>query len=230
MSSFDDSLTSHFALPLSVEAFQELQEISTIIAAFPIAEDVIDQRKFVWGDKYSPSKYYNFLFEQLPQDQALHAIWESKSMPKLKVFMWLLMIDRLNTRDIMLRKHWHIDSGPECILCAAGMLETRDHLFFDCEFAQVCWNTLNIHWNPASSMSERFLRAKRVFSGPCFVETFACATWNIWKSRNGRIFEAAPASLAKWKLGFQNDLFLHKYRVKTSVVQPLVDWLRDFSV
>jgi hypothetical protein len=37
-----DSLTSCFALTLSVEAFQEVQEISTLIAAFPIVEDMMD--------------------------------------------------------------------------------------------------------------------------------------------------------------------------------------------
>jgi hypothetical protein len=82
-----DSLTSCFALPLSVEAFQELQEISAIIEDTNISDDRLDQRKFVWGDKYTPSKFYNFLFEQLPQDQALHDVWASKSMPKLKGFL-----------------------------------------------------------------------------------------------------------------------------------------------
>jgi hypothetical protein len=123
---------------------------------------------------------------------------------KLKVFLWLLLIDRLN--DIMLRKHWHIESGPECTLCDDELLETRDHLFFECEFARECWNATNIHWSPADSLSGRFLLAKRDFSGPGFVETFACAAWNIWKSRNDRIFNALPASLARWKIGFQNDL------------------------
>jgi hypothetical protein len=62
------------------------------------------------------------------------------------------------------------------------------------------------------------------------MEIFACAAWNIWKSRNDIIFNGVPASLARWKIRFQNDLFLHKFRVKAASVQPLVDWLRDFSV
>jgi hypothetical protein len=225
-----EALSSCFALPLSVEAFQELQEVSAIIEDTNISETRLDQRKFVWGDKYTPSRFYNFLFEQLPQDQALHEVWASKSMPKLKVFLWLLLIDRLNTQDIMQRKHWHIESGPDCSLCAEEILETRDHLFFGCDFAQECWDATSIQWTLAGSISDRFLLAKNNFTGPCFVETFACAAWNIWKSRNDIIFNGVPASLARWKIRFQNDLFLHKFRVKAASVQPLVDWLRDFSV
>jgi hypothetical protein len=78
-------------------------------------------------------------------------------------------------------------------------------------------------------MSDRFLRAQRDFIVPCFVENFACAAWNIWKSRNDQVFNVVPPSLARWKIGFQNDLFLHKYRVKEVVVQHFVDWICDIS-
>jgi hypothetical protein len=124
-----------FALPLSVEAYQEFQEVSELMNSTEIVTEQNDTRTFVWGDKYTPSKFYNFLFAQVPQDAALNAIWASKAMPKLKVFLWTLMLDRLNKRDIMLRKNWNLNSGPNCCLCTVSQLETRDHLFFQCEFA-----------------------------------------------------------------------------------------------
>lgn len=57
----------------------------------------LDQRALVLGAKYTLSNYYKFLFGQVPVDEALNAIWSSKALPKLKVFLWLLMHDRLNT-------------------------------------------------------------------------------------------------------------------------------------
>jgi hypothetical protein len=95
---------SSFSLPLSVEAYHEYQEVSVLMNATTLDNELMDTRSFVWGDKYTHSKYYNFLFTQVPQDAALNAIWASKALPKLKVFLWTLMIDRLNKRDIMLRK------------------------------------------------------------------------------------------------------------------------------
>jgi hypothetical protein len=142
-----EDLGSCFALPLSVEAFQEYQQISSVIAETHLESGTIDRRSFVWGSNYTPSKFYKFMFAHLPRDAALNAIWRSKAMPKLKVFSWLLMVYRLNTRDIMLRKHWQLETGPSCVLCHDAVLETRDHLFFECSFAQQCWHHFDIQWD-----------------------------------------------------------------------------------
>ena len=218
-----------FALPLSQEAFQEYQEVEAIMSEVHISQAVNDKRTFVWGDKYTPSKFYRFLFEQIPKNEALNAIWNSKALPKLRVFVWLLMIDRLNTRDLMLRKSWHLDSGPNCILCQQDSLEDRDHLFFGCSFAAACWEYLHIAWDMALPITERFTTARSNFAGSFFMEIFACAAWNIWKLRNDFIFRGLPASFARWKIGFQNDTLLHRYRVRSSHVQPLIDWLTSLS-
>jgi hypothetical protein len=81
-----DTLGSVFALPLSVEAFQEWQEVSLLIEATPTYDHLIDIKSFTLGTKYTPSKFYNFLFARLPRDEVLNAIWKSKALPKLKVF------------------------------------------------------------------------------------------------------------------------------------------------
>jgi hypothetical protein len=59
-------------------------------------------------------------------------------MPKLKVFSWLLFMDRLNTKDIMDRKSWNVEGDLNCVLCEEQQRESRDHLFFGCEFAKQC--------------------------------------------------------------------------------------------
>jgi hypothetical protein len=218
-----EDLTSKFYLPLSVEAFQELQVIQQITNDNPLIPDNHDQRIFVWGEKYTSARYYRFLFERVPKHDIMTVIWSSKTLPKIKVFLWLLMLDRLNTRDIMSRKNWIIDSGTDCSLCHTANLETRSHLFFECDFARSCWNEINIHWPNNRPMEQGFWEVKNNFLGPCFVEVFACATWNIWKARNDFIFQAIPFSLGRWKVGFQSDMWLHHFRVKHTVVQPLLD-------
>jgi hypothetical protein len=73
------------------------------------------------------------------------------------------MMDRLNTKDLMIRKSWHIDDTHFCVLCDQHELETRDHLFFCCPFAQECWTRANIHWDLAKAMQERIITAKKTF-------------------------------------------------------------------
>jgi hypothetical protein len=159
-----------FALPISVEAHDELIQLQEIIQNIDLIQEGNDTRSFIWGNTYTASKFYNFLFSSIPCDGALKEIWKSKCLPKLRVFAWLLFMNRLNTKELMLRKHWEINDGPSCVLCNAQTLETRDHLFFECSFAADCWNKIGIHWDCSRGISDRYFQAKRFFSNPCFME------------------------------------------------------------
>ena len=218
----------HFYLPLSEQAYSELEQVQEVLSTYTLDATLTDEKCFTWGTcAYSSRKFYNFMFAQLRQDVSLQAIWKSKSMPKLKVFAWLLLMDRLNTKDLMNRKHWTIDSGMNCVLCSSAVLETRDHLFFGCSFASLCWNFIGIQWDCSRPISSRIAAAHQLFQGPCFMEVVMCAFWNIWRTRNDLIFKELQPSFARWKVLFQNDLLLHQYRIKPSSVQPLSRWVLD---
>ena len=101
---------------------------------------------------------------------------------------WLLINDCLNTRGILLRKHWHLDSGYNCVLCALKPLETYTRLLWCCDFSISCWDFLSIHWDLNLEVRNRLSLATINFAGPCFWEIFALAAWYIWKERNEYIF------------------------------------------
>jgi hypothetical protein len=115
----------------------------------------------------------------------------------------------------MVRKKWQLDNGPGFVLCDEALLEKRDHLFFDCAFAQQCWAELGIIWNMDLQFTDQFLQARRAFTGPCFMEVMACVAWNIWKERNAFIFQGKQPSYGHWRVRFQH-VMLHQFRVKTS--------------
>ena len=62
-------------------------------------------------------------------------IWNSIAPLKVEVFLWMLMRDRLHTKDHLIKKGWSGD--PFCVYGCE--LETRDHMFLNCEFAQDTW-------------------------------------------------------------------------------------------
>jgi hypothetical protein len=70
------------------------------------------------------------------------------------------MMDKLNTKDIMLRKHWHVEGGPACVMCDHQMLDTRDHIFFQCSFVANCWDRVGVHWDCSLNISDRFASAR----------------------------------------------------------------------
>jgi hypothetical protein len=225
-----DDLFSLFALPLSVQSFEEFRKMQTLRPEPLTNQRVPDVRVFPWGNTaYTSAKFYKFIFAAVPEDPVLKMIWNSKCLPKLRVFAWLLIMDRLNTKDLMERKNWQVDGGTACVLCNSHVLETREHLFFECSFATSCWNMLNIQWLSGADFSAQCMAAKNRFTGPCFMEILVCAAWNIWKERNDKIFRQQNPSLARWWVRFKSDLSLHQYRIKYSLVQPLLDWLASSS-
>ena len=140
-----DDLGSLFALPLSPQAYDEYRQLCTVTDGLVLDDSSVDVRQFVWdSQQYSSARFYKFIFQPLPKDPAVISIWRSKSLPKLRVFDWLLLMDRLNTKDMMIRRHWHVEGGSACVLCSSAQLETRDHLFFSCPFTRQCWDSINI--------------------------------------------------------------------------------------
>jgi hypothetical protein len=146
------------------------------------------------------------------------------------------MNDRLNTKDLMCRKNWILNDGPSCVLCSQSkkcvlcsnqvlVLQTREHLFFQCPFAVSCWDFASFHWDSSEPIASHFPLARCLFSGPCFTEVAICATRNIWIERNDLIFKQKNRSLGRWKVRFQCDLLLHQHRVKPAMVQMLLHWI-----
>ena len=95
-----------FYTPLSLEAFQEYQEMQLFCNGQREHLHEADSRNFAWGKStYASTDFYKYMFQCLPNDSLLNNLWKSRCLPKLKVFCWLLIKGRLNTKDMMLRKH-----------------------------------------------------------------------------------------------------------------------------
>ena len=66
---------------------------------------------------------------------------------KIKVFGWILMFDRLNTKDLLVRRHWRSPTEDNSyVMCHSHALEDRLHLFFSCNFSCRVWNYLQTTW------------------------------------------------------------------------------------
>ncbi len=75
-------------------------------------------------------------------------LWKTKCVMKIKFFAWLMFCDRLNTREMLDRRHCaKEDDDLTCVLCNANHRETRLHLFFSYPFSIKCWQHLGIEWN-----------------------------------------------------------------------------------
>lgn len=93
--------------------------------------------------KFKPAVAYRKMLVHNEIDPAFRWAWRSYCQPKHKVFYWLLLKDRLSTRNILKRKHMALDSYNREIYTLL-VEETVEHLFWHCPFAQQCWGILNL--------------------------------------------------------------------------------------
>jgi hypothetical protein len=122
---------------------------------------------------------------------------------KIKVFAWLLMMDRLNVRNILRKKKHKLQGNNyNCVLCSAHCEETTFHLFFSCPFSVACWRHLGINWRFDLDFHSMMEEAKAHFHNNFFMELFITGAWLIWKQRNDWIFNRSRPSFQSWKLGF----------------------------
>jgi hypothetical protein len=93
---------------------------------------------------------------------------------KHKVFFWLLLNDHLNSRNLLRRKRFNVPS-VDCVMCSHGMEETMKHLFFDCEFVQLCWALLHFIWDLSLPVIDMIEDGKRHFQFDCYLEVVVLA-------------------------------------------------------
>lgn len=220
------SLADNFHLPLSPEALQEVKELQDEAANIQLSANDADAWQYVWGSKqFKSKKYYSYCFRNIISHKAFKWIWKSKCTAKLKFFCWLLFSDRLNTRNMLRRRKYVLNSGYNCMLCTDNVEETLEHLFFHCSFSKQCWDGLGITWQIHGDRLDLIERAKIAWSRPMFTEIFVVAAWSIWKERNNLLFNGITPSTTAWKSRFIEDFNLLVHRTKT----VFHSFIRDFT-
>ena len=152
-------------------------------------------------------------------------LWSSKCTQKIKFFTWLLLVDRLNTKTMLLRRHFHVQPNAHCIMCNNSSEEDIDHLFFTCPLAVSCWNSLSIQWSLAPPICDRILSAIHNHSLPLFMEIFMIAAWELWNLRNSKIFDNGRATRSLWMHNFKAQAHLQLLRVREIDKPAIVQWL-----
>lgn len=106
-----NSLSDIFYLPLSAQAHQQVAQLQTVTAASHIDMANDDAWSYSWGSRYTSSRFYQFCFREVVVHDSYKWIWKSKCTMKLKMFAWLLLSDRLNTKNMLRRRHFVVGDG-----------------------------------------------------------------------------------------------------------------------
>ena len=217
-------LTSLFQLPLSQTAFVQLMNVQQVVDNLVLSDDK-DKWTFCWGsDYFVPSKVYRLLIGHSTLDPVYKWLWKSCCQPKHKVFFWLLLKDRLSTRNILRRRNLHLDSYT-CVLCTSLAEETLEHLFLDCPFSAMCWNIINVVIPLQSTFPDIFSQIRDQLASPFAMNAIILISWAIWNVRNELIFSGVQISLANSKRIFFRELSLLQHRIKPALLPQFLAWI-----
>jgi hypothetical protein len=175
------SLLNCFRIPMFSEAYNELPQLQNFLDDLHLVDqDGKDSWIYIWGQyRYSSSKYYHYHFRDIQPNLTILWIWKSKCIPKIKFFAWLLLNDRLNTRNILRRRRKFFEDGYSCVLCLEDVEESVEHLFFDCNSTACRWFALGITWNAHLDIHQKIQAAELDFAKPFFMEIFMIGAWCI---------------------------------------------------
>lgn len=131
-------------------------------------------------------------------------VWRSRCTPRIKFFAWLVVVDRLNTKPMLQRRHLDVHDDDICVMCSSGQPKTIEHLFFECPFAAECWAIVNFQWDLSLPLHDRLVAAGQNHNLPFCTEAALIAAWEIWKMRNDKVFQRRNPTPALWLSNFKN--------------------------
>jgi hypothetical protein len=150
-----------FNLPLSMVAVDQCNQLSVMLTNHYHQEELMnDDWSFPGKPGRYPTKKVYLAITKPPTAPAPYKwIWKSCCLPKQKFFFWVLVQDRLNTKELMRRKNFFVES-KYCVLCDEQIEESMFHLFFSCDFSQNFWWKLGEEWNVELDIMDMIIDAR----------------------------------------------------------------------
>lgn len=106
----DKNVSTVFFCPLSPQATLQLEDLTNLLQNHNLDANHEDSWIYRWGSStFSPSKVYNILMGSHQVSPLFKWLWTAGNLGKHKFFFWLLLIDRLNTRNMLRRKNRQLD-------------------------------------------------------------------------------------------------------------------------
>jgi hypothetical protein len=129
----EDDLSELFYIPLSIQDFQELEQLQILMQANHLLQRK-NECHYCWGESYFAKKFYDHIHAHPVVPKVYAWLWKSCYVMKTKVFACLLLSDRLNTRDLLKRRHWNVTDDSHCVFCPSRAYEDRFAFILSLQF------------------------------------------------------------------------------------------------
>ncbi|KAJ9536373.1 LOW QUALITY PROTEIN: hypothetical protein OSB04_un000465 [Centaurea solstitialis] len=170
--------------------------LGVMAARFPILHELENDKQVLVVDKIKDGRSLRSLVEKAflgIGDKETN--WNSKVPSKVDIFMWQLMLDKLPTRDNLIKKAW-ISIQPFVRMDNKSM----QHLLFDCINVVAIWRFVEKWWSlslPTNKSLDSMLVGMKEASNDgvvriVFGAVFYISCHTIWNFKNRCIFDRSP--------------------------------------
>jgi hypothetical protein len=125
-------------------------------------------------------------------------IWKAKIPQRIKVFLWLILNDKILSKENLSKRKWQ--GNARCDWC--GCLETTSHIFYDCQVASFTWKVIQMVLDSISlpknsnDMFGKWLCGFKVCERNLITIGCSAVLWSLWKIRNDCCFNSINLSNA----------------------------------
>lgn len=146
---------------------------------------------------YTVNSAYLFLQGSLSleQDQALSDVWRSLAPSKVKAFAWRVLLDRIASKENLIKRKVLDDQGQaQCSLCN-GHLESTWHLLFSCPVSTHLWQRvadwIGVNLGTTFSPRDHLMQFKIGWNNiqrRVSLTVWLAILWTLWLGRNSLVF------------------------------------------
>jgi hypothetical protein len=163
-------------------------EILELVATVQLLEE---EDEMIWqftsSRVYSSQSLYKIINFRGIKTVHVSAVWKIKIPPRVHFFLWLLINNRVLTRDNLAKRRKVEDES--CLFYAKK--ETVHHVFFECAIAKQCWAFVSdiVGFQVGDNMLEigKCWLSDKKFSTLNMITS--AVLWSIWKLRNDLCFQ-----------------------------------------
>lgn len=169
--------------------------------------------KLIWAysslGQFSAKSFTHELTKLKPPSHcdAVKGLWKGLVPHRIEVFVWLAILDKINTRHKLASIGILPMDQDICPLCFAHQ-ESSDHLLLHCDIARQLWvwwlNIWDHQWVFPCTLKDAFtqwkcIKKKSVFFKKVWAASFFIIVWTTWKERNLRIFGNSTSTMKELK-------------------------------
>jgi hypothetical protein len=202
---------------LDESAQNQLRQMRDILTSCALSQQK-DKPIWIWEakKKFSVKSMYAHLCSA-DTEKPSKKLWKAKIPLKIKIFMWLIQLNAILTKDNLAKRKWQGDK--RCSFCNEE--ESIVHLFFDCYLARYIWSLITwvIGGNRRPSNLSQYWDWSNMFlpaNKKIHMVGLSAVCWALWKTRNRVCFEGKrvrspteiiclASSLISYWAGLQKD-------------------------